>query len=54
MERQYDRRATACCAKFDLCPDFGGSDYHGDKLDEHQPENAWGKAALITINLRKS
>ena len=34
------------CAKFDLCPDFGGSDYHGDKLDEHQPGECLGKGGI--------
>lgn len=34
------------CDKFDLCPDFGGSDYHGDKPDEHQPGEYLGKGGV--------
>ena len=29
-----------------LMPDFGGSDYHGDKLDEHQPGECLGKGGI--------
>lgn len=31
-----------CCLKYDLLP-FGGSDYHGDKPDEHKPDRWLGR-----------
>ena len=34
------------CDKFDLCPNFGGSDYHGDKPNEHQPGEYLGKGGI--------
>lgn len=34
------------CDKYDLDPNFGGSDYHGDKKDEHMPGLYLGKSGV--------
>lgn len=34
------------CQKYDLNPNFGGSDYHGDKEDEHMPGIYLGKGGI--------
>lgn len=33
---------SQCCLKYNLLP-FGGSDYHGDKPDEHKPDRWLGR-----------
>ena len=34
-----------CCSKYNLLP-FGGSDYHGDKPDEHKPDRWLGRNGI--------
>lgn len=34
------------CEKYDLDPNFGGSDYHGDKKNEHMPGLYLGKSGI--------
>lgn len=35
-----------CCEKYDLDPNFGGSDYHGDQPNEHMPGKYLGKGGI--------
>lgn len=43
---QYKKLLLGYCKKFDLDPNFGGSDYHGDGKDEHMPRIYLGKGGI--------
>ena len=53
MSRVYDRNnkfdaewIMYICPKYNLNANFGGSDYHGDKPDEHKPDDYLGKGGI--------
>lgn len=43
-------RLMKLCAKYGLNHSFGGSDYHGDKSDEHKPTDYLGKGGIPFTN----